>query len=413
MNTAPPAPSTTFSRYQKFVIAVLAFLQFTIILDFMIISPMGAILMPALNITTAQFGLVVSAYAFSAGIAGILAAGFADRFDRKKFLLFFYTGFLAGTLFCAMAQNYHFLLFARMITGIFGGVVGSVVMSITTDLFPMNMRGRVMGFIQTSFAASQVLGIPAGLYFSNLWGWHAPFYLIVGVGAAVGAVIFTSLKPVNEHLKLQTDHNAFSHLMGTLLTGRYHISFLVVSMLSIGGFMLMPFGSAFMVGNLRVGLSHLPFIYLVTGLAALVFGPLIGKASDTYGKYNVFVFGAIVSILTVLFYTRLGPSSLSTVVAVNVVMFVGIFSRMIPSQALNSAIPAPANRGAFMAICSSLQQMAGGVASMIAGYIVVQRADGGLEHFDTLGYIVATTAFVTIGLMYIVHLKVRAMLQTN
>src|ERR1700722_19146634 len=131
-----------FSRYQKFVIAMLAFLQFTIILDFMIISPLGAILMPALSITPAQFGAVVSAYAFSAGASGLLAAGFADRFDRKKLLLFFYAGFLIGTLFCGLAPNYHLLLAARMVTGLFGGVIGSVVAAITTDLFPFAARGR-------------------------------------------------------------------------------------------------------------------------------------------------------------------------------------------------------------------------------------------------------------------------------
>lgn len=160
-----------FSKYQKTVIAILTFLQFTIILDFMIMSPLGAIMMPALNITPSQFGVVVSVYAFSAGISGILSAGFADRFDRKRLLLFFYTGFLIGTLFCALAPNYHLMILARMVTGLFGGVIGPIVFAMVTDLFPYENRGRVMGFIQTAFASSQVLGIPLGLYVSNKWGW--------------------------------------------------------------------------------------------------------------------------------------------------------------------------------------------------------------------------------------------------
>ena len=124
-----------FSTYQKCVVALLAFLQFTIILDFMIMSPLGATVMFALKVTPSQFGAVVSAYAFSAGISGILAAGFADRFDRKKLLLFFYSGFVLGTLLCGVAPSFHFLMFARMITGLFGGVIGSVVFAITADLF--------------------------------------------------------------------------------------------------------------------------------------------------------------------------------------------------------------------------------------------------------------------------------------
>src|SRR6202051_3614050 len=139
------------TSYQKWVIALLAFLQFTVILDFMIISPLGAILMPTLNITPAQFGLVVSSYAFSAGAAGMLTAGFADRFDRKKLLLFFYGGFILGTLLCGIARSYQFLLIARMITGVFAGVIGSIVFAITTDLFAYQLRGRVMGVIQTAF----------------------------------------------------------------------------------------------------------------------------------------------------------------------------------------------------------------------------------------------------------------------
>jgi predicted MFS family arabinose efflux permease len=181
---APQERQTGFSRYQSLLIALLAFTHFTIILDFIIMSPLGAILMPSLNITTGQLGVAVSAYAFSAGLSGILAAGFADRFDRKHLLLFFYVGFTLGTLLCAVAQNYHVLLFGRIVTGLFGGVIGSVVLAIITDLFPLHLRGRVMGFVQTAFAASQVLGIPAGLFLANHWNWHVCFAAIVGLSTA-------------------------------------------------------------------------------------------------------------------------------------------------------------------------------------------------------------------------------------
>ena len=369
----------------------------------MIISPLGAILMPALKISPAQFGIVVSAYAFSAGISGILSAGFADKFDRKKILLFFYAGFVIGTLFCALAPSYYFLLAARMVTGLFGGVIGSVVFAITTDLFEFEMRGRVMGFIQTAFAASQILGIPAGLFFSNLWGWHAPFLMIVAVSVFVGFIMIFYLKPIDAHLKLQDKKNAFHHLSKTVSNPHYLFAFATTALLSTGGFMLMPFGSAFTVHNLGLAVEKLPLIYLITGLCAIVAGPLIGKASDNFGKFKVFTFGSIVTIILVVIYTNLEVSPIWLVAIVNAVLFVGIFSRMIPSQALMSAIPAMDSRGAFMAISSSLQQISGGIAAVIAGYVVTERPGGYLEHFDTLGYILVGTTTFTWIMMYSIN----------
>lgn len=359
--------------------------------------------MPALKITPAQFGLVVSSYAFSAGISGLLAAGFADKFDRKKLLLFFYTGFVIGTFFCAVAPTYYFLLAARMVTGLFGGVISAVVFAITTDLFEFHMRGRVMGFVQTAFAASQILGIPAGLYFSNLWGWHAPFLMIVAVSILVGFIIVIYLKPIDQHLKLQTNENAFHHLIKTVSKPKYLFAFATTALLSTGGFMLMPFGSAFTVHNLGIEIGKLPLIYLITGLCAIVTGPLVGRASDKIGKFKVFTFGSVVSVILVVIYTNMEVSPLWMVAAVNAILFVGIFSRMIPSQAMMSAVPTAASRGAFMAISSSLQQIAGGVAAVIAGLVVVERPGGYLEHFDTLGYILVGTTTFTWLMMYAIN----------
>jgi predicted MFS family arabinose efflux permease len=395
-----------FSRYQSLLIALLAFVQFTIILDFMIMSPLGAIIMPALNITAAQFGVAVSAYAFSAGISGILAAGFADRFDRKRLLLFFYLGFTAGTALCALAPNYHLLLLGRIVTGLFGGVIGSVVLAIITDLFALQLRGRVMGFVQTAFAASQVLGIPAGLFLSNHWNWHVAFGALVGLSIATIAAILLVMRPVNAHLKLKQDNNAFRHLIATVGQPRYTLAFGVTTLLATGGFMLMPFGSAFTVSNIGIDIVHLPTIYLVSGLFSIFTGPLVGRASDRFGKFPVFVFGSAVSVVMVLIYTHLGHVGLTTVIIVNVLMFVGIFSRMIPSQALISAIPIPSQRGSFSAISASLQQLSGGLGSVLAAAIIAQNADGSLRHFDRLGYIVVATSILSLIAMYFVQKSV-------
>jgi predicted MFS family arabinose efflux permease len=395
-----------FSRYQTRLVALLALAQFTVILDFIIMSPLGAILMPALNITASQFGVAVSAYAFSAGISGVLAAGFADRFDRKRLLLFFYTGFTVGTTLCALAPNYHLLLLGRIVTGLFGGVIGSIVLAIVTDLFALHLRGRVMGFVQTAFAASQVLGIPVGLFLSNHWNWHVTFGALVGLAIATIIAILFLMKPVNAHLRLKQDRNAFAHLISTLGQPRYTLAFTVTTLLATGGFMLMPFGSAYTVHNLGIDIVNLPTIYLVSGLFSIFTGPLVGRASDRFGKFPVFMFGSAMSIVMVTVYTHLGRVSLTTVILVNVLMFVGIFSRMIPSQALISAIPVPSQRGSFSSVSASLQQLSGGLGSVLAAAIIAENADGSLRYFDRLGYVVVATSVLSLIAMYFVQRQV-------
>ncbi|RYZ50241.1 MAG: MFS transporter [Proteobacteria bacterium] len=341
MAAPKPKVDIPFTSYQKFVLAILAFLQFTIILDFMILSPLGAILLPALNITPSQFGLVVSAYAFSAGASGLLAAGFADRFDRKKLLLFFYVGFVVGTLLCGIAPNFEFLLGARIVTGLFGGVIGSIVFAITTDLFAFEVRGKVMGILQTAFAASQILGVPLGLFLANKWGWHSPFLLIVGVSAAAGV--------------------------------------------------------------LGVTLDQLPYVYIATGISSIVMGPIIGRLSDRIGKFPMFLVGCAIAIISVIVYTRMPIIGLYAVMIVSMIMFVGISARMISSSALMSALPDAADRGSYMSVSSSVQQISGGIAAALAGLIIVQNPDGSLGRMDILGDVIVGSTVVTAIMMTFIY----------
>ncbi|MES2371536.1 MAG: MFS transporter [Bacteroidota bacterium] len=403
-----------FTSYQVFVIAILALLQFTVILDFMVLSPLSAILLKELDIAPKQFGLVVSVYAFSAGAAGILTAGFADKFDRKKLLMFFYTGFIIGTILCAIAPTYPMLLGARIVTGIFGGVIGSVSFAIITDLFKMEVRGRVMGFVQMAFAGAQILGLPIGLLLATHFGWHAPFWMIAGAGTILGLIMAAKLKPVDQHLHLNIDRNAFHHLFATITRPDYAKAFFATTLLATGGFMLMPFGSAFSVNNLGIKLEQLPLIYLVTGCCSIVFGPFIGKLSDKIGKFNVFCIGSVVSITMVLIYCHLGITPLWELIALNVVLFVGITSRMISSSALLTAVPDAKDRGAFMGMNSSVQQISGGIASYIAGMIVVQNTSSGkLEHYDTLGYVVTASMILATAMMYYLNKRVQKKLHTQ
>ncbi|USX12588.1 MFS transporter [Oxalobacteraceae bacterium OTU3CAMAD1] len=400
MTKTNAAVAANFTPYQKIVVAMLAFLQFAVILDFMLMSPLGAVIMPALNIGPMEFGLVVSAYAFSAGASGLLTAGFADRYDRKKLLLFFYTGFILGTVWCGLAQSFESLLAARVVTGLFGGVIGSIVLAISTDLFAPQLRGRVMGLIQTAFAASQVLGIPIGIYLSNKWDWHVPFLAMAVFGLAGGLLVAWKMQPVNAHLDQPQRHSPWAHLYHTVTVPRHLLAFSITALLTTGGFMLMPFSSAYIVNNLGIDMHHLPTVYLVTGLCTIFAGPLIGRAADRRGKFPVFVFGTALSIVMVVVYTHLGTIPMWALVAVNALMFVGIFSRMIPFQAMAASVPPATQRGAFNAISASIQQLSGGVASVVAGHIVTQAPDGKLQHFSVIGYVVVATSLVALGLVW-------------
>lgn len=390
-----------FTSYQKIAIALLALTQFTVVLDFMVMSPLGDLLMKSMTISPAQFGLVVSSYAFSAGVSGLLTAGFADRYDRKKLLLFFYIGFIIGTLFCGLATTYEAVVAARIFTGLFGGVIGSISMAIITDIFTIEQRGRVMGVVQMGFGASQVLGIPISLYLANLWGWKSPFMMIVGLSTILAVVIMQVMQPVTKHLALQSDRNAFSHLWHTVAKRHYRIGFLATALLSIGGFMMMPFGSVYAINNLKVTPHQLPLIFMVSGVGSLVIMPLMGRLSDKIDKFKLFTVASIGMVIMIIIYTNLPPIPLWMIIVLNVLMLMGIMSRMIPATTLTTAIPVMQDRGAYMSISASLQQIAGGLASFVAGLIVVQKDNfSTLEHYDTLGIVAASISLICIFMVY-------------
>jgi len=403
------AETSTFSAYQKFVIFILAITQFTVILDFMVMSPLGDMLMKSLALEPSAFGLAVSAYAFSAGISGLLTAGFADRYDRKKLLIFFYSGFIVGTIFCGLANSYLTLILARIITGLFGGVIGSISMAIITDLFSLQQRGRVMGFIQMGFGASQVLGIPISLYIATHLGWEAPFLMVAAVALIIFALILFKLQPVTAHLAVQHDKSALLHLWHTLGKAEYRIGFGATALLSLGGFMMMPFGSAFAINNLHVTMEQLPLLFMISGISSLVIMPLIGKLSDRVDKFKLFAFASLWLMLVCVIYTNLSVTPFVWVVVFNILMMMGILSRMVPSSALTSAVPEPYDRGAFMSINSSLQQIAGGLAAAVAGMIVVQKDKfSPLEHYNIVGYAVVAISLLGIWMMYRVSNIIRS-----
>jgi predicted MFS family arabinose efflux permease len=415
-SAAAPLDTPKFTSYQVLVIVLLALTQFTVVLDFMVMSPLGDLLMKSMSLTTRQFGFAVLSYGISAGISGLLTAGFADSFDRKKLLLFFYIGFIVGTLFCGLATTYPLLIAARVFTGIFGGVIGSISMAIVADLFSFQQRGRVMGFMQMGFGASQVLGIPIGLAIANRMGWQAPFFMIVGLAAIIWLVVVVKMKPITKHLETKHKKNAFEHLMHTLAKREYRVGFLATAFLSLGGFMIMPWGSAFAINNLHLTKEQLPSLFMVAGISSLIIMPIIGKLADKMNKFTLFTIASVWMMVVVMIYTTLTPVPIWVVMIINVLMMIGIMSRMVPSMALTTSLPEMQDRGAFMSINSSLQQMAGGLAAGVSGLIVFQASNSSpLEHFDTLGWVMVGITVVCIFMVYrvseIVKKKQQAVIQ--
>jgi len=391
-----------FTGQQKFVILMLALTQFTVILDFMVMSPLGEMIMRSMSLTPRQFGLAVSGYAVSAGISGLLTAGFADRFDRKRLLMFFYGGFILGTIACGLSTSYYMLLGARIVTGIFGGVIGSISMAIVTDLFDIHHRGRVMGFVQMGFGASQVLGIPISLWIATkLLGWQAPFLMVAGLALLTFLFIAVRLQPVRGHLALQHDRSPLAHLWQTVAKRHYRMGFLAMAVLSIGGFMMMPFGTAFAVNNLKIPEDQLFELFMVSGVATLIVMPLVGKLADKIDKFKLFTVACFWMMAVVVLYTQLGPTPLWEVMIFNVAMMAGIMSRMIPSGALMTALPEAYDRGAYMSVSASLQQIAGGIAAAFAGLVVTQHdKTSPLQHYELLGYIMVGLTVLSIILVF-------------
>ncbi|MHC5202093.1 MFS transporter [Myroides sp. LJL119] len=393
--------NSNFTGYQKFVIFILAITQFTVILDFMVMAPLGDLLLKTIeDMSTQDFGIAVSAYAFSAGGSGLLTAGFADRFDRKKLLLFFYCGFILGTLFCGLAYSYPTLLAARIFTGLFGGVIGSISMAIITDIFTLQQRGRVMGFVQMGFGASQVLGIPIGLYVANLWNWEAPFLMIVALSVFIAIAIAWGLKPVKDHLSLEKPKNAIGHLLNTLKHKDYRVGFASTAIMSIGGFMMMPFGTVFAVNNLGVTPEQLPIMFMISGVFSLTLMPFVGRLSDRVNKFHLFSIASVWLMIVCVVYTHMFEIPFWLVITINILMMTGIMSRMVPATALGSAVPQAKDRGAYMSISSSLQSISGGVAAALAGTLVYQQTkDSPLMNYDVVGYVVVIASCLSIYLM--------------
>ena len=393
---------------ERLILLLLTLLNFTHIMDFMILMPLGNYLMPYFDITSQQFSWLVAAYTFSAGISGFLAAFFVDRFDRKRVLLFAYAGFLIGTLCCAVAPAFEVLLVARVVAGMFGGLIGAQVLSIVADLVPYERRGAAMGMIMAAFSAASVFGVPFGLYIANLFNWHAPFFFVVILGTFLVPFLIKFLPKMDKHV-----HEGSVNKIGPvrLVTDVFRNSSqlyalgLTASMM-MGHFMIIPFINPFMEFNMGFSKTQTPLIYMVGGMLTIFTSPMIGRIADRLGKYNVFVVLILASIPLIALITNLPHIPFYLVLCITGAWFVVSAGRFIPAQAMISNVVPPERRGSFMSFNSSVQQLFVGFASVLAGLIVVKLPDNTLAKYEVTGYVSIGMIMVAVFVATMLHIRV-------
>lgn len=384
---------------EKLMLLTLAALQFTHIMDFMIMMPLGEQLMRLFHIGPKEFSIIVSAYSFSSGIFSFLASFFIDKFDRKKVLLFMYLGFTLGTFACALAPNYEMLVLARILTGMFGGTMGALSLAIVGDLIPIERRASSMGIVMSSFSLASIAGVPFGLFLANMYSWHAPFIFIGVLGIILFFVAKMNIPSVKDHLAPDAVRTSPLIVITGLLTDRnQQTSLLFMILLVLGQFAIIPFITPYMIHNVGFTPNQIPFIYLVGGSLTFFSAPLIGKLADKHGRKRVFTIAAVLSIIPLYLITNLPPIPITLALVVSGLFFILISGRMIPAQALMTSIVKPENRGSFMSLNSSVQQLGLGIASFIAGNIVYTDALGKIQNYQYVGYIGIALTFVALSL---------------
>lgn len=376
---------------ERTVLWLLAFIQFTVIMDFMVMMPLAPQLMQAFSISAAQVSGAVSAYAWCAGLSGLLAATYADRFDRKTLMLVVFMLFNLSNLACALAPNFHVLVLSRAFAGMTGGVLGAISMSIIADLIPAERRGAATGIVMTSFSMAAIAGVPAGVMLGAHFGWQSPFYLLVVLSMLVWFIAARALPSMTQHLARAAVPLArvLPELFGLFTVGAHLRGFLLCFAVTVSGMMVIPFISPMLVGNLGIAPAQISYVYLCGGIATLFSSRLIGGWSDKLGKQRVFRWVALFSIAPTLFMTHMPQIPLLAVLLFFPFFMVAMSGRFVPMQALLTTIPEPQRRGAFLSANAAVQQMGTGVGAFAGGLLVHTDASGRLVGYDTIGLIAA------------------------
>lgn len=380
-------PLATSAARERIVLLVLASVQFTSIVDFMVIMPLEPRLAETMSLSPAQFGWIVSSYTFAAGFAGLAASMFADRFARRSAFLVLYAGFLAGTLACGLAPDYRSLVAARLLTGAFGGILGGMAMAIIGDVFPEERRGTATGILMSAFALASVAGVPAGLILGQRYGWHAPFLILAVLGLPILFLAARALPRLDAHLKRGATESPVARLWAILSHPNHLRAFALTVAMMLGSFSVVPYLSPFLVSNVGVAETSLPLVYVVGGALTLVGAPLAGRMADRFGKLQVYRIVAPATAILMVLVTTLTPVPLAVAVAAVATLMLSNAGRMVPAMAMITSSVEPHHRGGFLGANSAVQHLAAGLGASIAGLLLTKSASGTLQHYPEVGLI--------------------------
>jgi DHA1 family inner membrane transport protein len=389
------------TQRERRLLWLLALTQFTIIMDFMVMMPLGPQIMRAFQITPAAFATAVSAYSWCSGLSGLLAATYIDRFDRRRLLLAVYALFALSNLACACATSFPLLLAARAFAGITGGVLGSVIMAIVSDVIPVVRRGAATGTIMTAFSLAAVAGVPAGILLGAHFGWFAPFVLLAALSVLIWLCAMPVVPSIAEHLSRQAP--ALASVLPTLwrlVSARRHLdAFVLTFVMMVSHMLVIPFISPMLVANHGVPPAQLSWLYMAGGAATFFTSRRIGRLSDRYGSRRVFRCMAVISTLPILFITHLPNLPFIAMVLFFPLFMVAMSGRMVPMQALLTTVPEPASRGAFLSTNSALQALGSGCGAWLGGLMLSSTANGRIEGYGVNGGV--AVALVAFGLGWI------------
>ena len=387
-------------RRELWLLLTLAGIQFTHILDFMIMMPLGPQLTRLFGISDAQFGLLVSAYTLSAGVSGLLAATYIDRFGRKRLLMVLYVLFGLATLACGVAPTYGALMVARILAGMFGGVLSAVGQTIIAEVIPYERRGRAMGIVMTSFSVSTVAGVPLGLVVAERWGWNMPFIAIALLCGVLTMVAARVLPAMTAHVHGASQHTVMGGIAQVLADANHRRAFLFSALLMSTGFTVIPYITIYLQANVGVQSGQVPWVYLCGGVVTLFTARLFGRMTDRHGKVTTFRWLAVAVAVPLLSVTLLGQVPLWVVLVATTLMFALMSGRMIPGMAILTAAANPALRGTFMTLNAAVQSAAMGLASLAGGMLIQRDAQGLVQNYwmaAVLGIVASLLAWRVVG----------------